>query len=319
MAMGARRKSRNPIIGLVGKACWGLWLTLDLAAHRQARGDRAGLVFRFWAWQVWRRVARRPIVVRLPNGVCLICPPWSDIASAWVAIGFHEYTEMLFVMDLLRPGDGVIDVGANLGIYSVSAAALGARVLAFEPNPGARATLEANLVLNGVDDRVRVEPHALADFDGEAAFTTTLAGSNHLVLASEETPTTSRVTVRRLDGVVAAKSLPATMALLKVDAEGFDPQVLAGAVATISEQRPVIIVEQLGTAPALRQVLAELGYEPFEYLAESRALISVPPTRTGHQNLICVHPSRRDWLEERLSSAARQPALRPKIFWRVPA
>ncbi len=62
----------------------------------------------------------------------------------------------------LQPGDLFVDVGAFVGATTLLAAARGARVIAFEPDPVARRELEANVVLNDFQDRVTIEPVALA-------------------------------------------------------------------------------------------------------------------------------------------------------------
>lgn len=82
-----------------------------------------------WGWQIWRRVIKRSIAVQLPDGSSLICPPWSALASALVVDGFHEYMETVFMLDLLRPDDLVVDVGANIGYYSIIAAHRGRAAL----------------------------------------------------------------------------------------------------------------------------------------------------------------------------------------------
>jgi hypothetical protein len=59
-------------------------------------------------------------------GTKLACPSWSKIAGAWVSIGAHE-PELFFVADSVREGDVFVDVGANIGVYAVTAALRGAR------------------------------------------------------------------------------------------------------------------------------------------------------------------------------------------------
>ena len=68
----------------------------------------------------------------------------------------------------VQPNATVVDVGANVGYYTLLAARLvgpEGRVVAFEPNPVVRAQLERHVCDNGVQDRVSIEPTALADGD----------------------------------------------------------------------------------------------------------------------------------------------------------
>jgi len=74
-----------------------------------------------------------------------------------------------YFLSQVSPGDFLLDVGANVGQYSVLFAALaGARgqTIAFEPNEGARSVLIRNLALNGFSGRVRVESVALFESTG---------------------------------------------------------------------------------------------------------------------------------------------------------
>jgi predicted RNA methylase len=136
-------------------------------------------------WQLWRKLPKAGAIAQLSDGVRLWCPPWSHLAAAWLSVGDHE-AELSFVRALLRSEDTFVDVGANIGVYSIIAAVRGARVLAFEPNASARATLTANLALNHVEDSVQVLSCALADFSGRARFTTDLEAANHLDIEPEE-------------------------------------------------------------------------------------------------------------------------------------
>src|SRR5207248_910045 len=68
----------------------------------------------------------------------------------------HEVAEMAFVLHVLRPSDKFIDVGANVGSYTVLAAgAVGSRVFAVEPIPTTFGFLRRNVALNGLGELVR--------------------------------------------------------------------------------------------------------------------------------------------------------------------
>jgi ribosomal protein L11 methylase PrmA len=131
---------------------------------------------RLWAWEIWRRIIRRPIEVVFDNGVRLQFPPATMLAGVVAATGSHEPMEQTFLLHLVRPGDSAIDVGANVGIYSLSLAGLGAKVWAFEPSSAIRPALALNVQLNRAEDRVRVLPFALGAKNGHTLFTSNLEG-----------------------------------------------------------------------------------------------------------------------------------------------
>lgn len=310
---GMRRHGGGPLRKAIGYASWGAWMTLLLTDHPIGRTSRVRTAGRLWMWQVWRRTARRPIVVTLPGGARLLCPPESNIAGAWAAVGLHEYAEMLFVLDLLRPGDLFVDVGANLGVYTVLAATRGNRVVAFEPNPDALRALRQNVNLNQVGARVSVHPFALADYDGSSRMNLEVQGSSHLVAAEAEGAT---VEVRRLDGLLETGSNQG-LTFLKVDAEGFDAQVLRGAEAFIGAQRPVVLVEMGGRGGVIRRWLADRHYEVYFYRERLRRLEEVPAGFAGEGNFIAVHRERLESVALRLRHARRPVIAPPRVQWRA--
>lgn len=138
----------------------------------------------------------------------------------------------------VRPGTTALDIGANLGAYTMLLAQwVGAagRVHAFEPAPGARAGLLRHVALNGVADRVVVHPEAVSREPGRARFAAAgMQGDNRLVLDRDDTaievPTTSLDYFCRAEGV--------TPDFIKVDVEGAELDLLRGARATIASAGP---------------------------------------------------------------------------------
>lgn len=209
------------------------WLTLEAASSAASRRAALAAVARFWYWQIGRRTRGGALDVHLqPQRIRFRIPVWSQIGGMILANGSHEVSETSFLARTLKPGDVFYDVGANIGFYTVLAAHSGARVVAFEPNDRAGEALRCNVALAESGDRVDVRPVALADFDGEASFTTDLEVGNHL-RTNSATDSDVTVTVCRLDTLAAADQLPwpvpGCLAFLKVDAEGYDLEVLRGA------------------------------------------------------------------------------------------
>ncbi|MDQ3461748.1 MAG: FkbM family methyltransferase [Actinomycetota bacterium] len=234
------------------------------------------------------------------------------------ATGSHEPMEQTFLLHLVRPGDSAIDVGANVGIYSLSLAGLGAKVWAFEPSSAIRPALALNVQLNRAEDRVRVLPFALGAKNGHTLFTSNLEGTNHVVTGEAISPTET-VEIRRLDDVVAD---PATglvdenILLLKIDAEGEDEAVLLGAAALLERCQPVVIVETWAGGEAVRALLAEHGYRVYWYEPEVRQLVEFPSNWSGQANFIAVTAAREEEVMRRLANAADQGLRHPRVRWR---
>jgi FkbM family methyltransferase len=132
----------------------------------------------------------------------------------------------------LRPGDLFLDVGANVGVYTIWAAQLGAEVIALEPGRAAFHRLRQNLALNSMDVECRqvavgAEPGRLELTDGKDTL-------NRLVLpGTEEAGKTVTVDVVTLDDVLGER----TATGVKVDVEGAEELVVRGAARALSEGR----------------------------------------------------------------------------------
>jgi FkbM family methyltransferase len=137
----------------------------------------------------------------------------------------------------LRSGDVFVDVGANVGVYSILAAELGCQVIAFEPDATNLRALRENIRLNGYEDRITVVPMAAADQPGVVAFT---AGDGPLArIAPPGTPGTGEVVATTIDSEIAIG-----IGGMKIDVEGGELAVLQGATALLSDGRcPLIQVE----------------------------------------------------------------------------
>lgn len=180
--------------------------------------------------------------------------------------GLYDRLELDLVRRHLREGGDFVDVGAHVGMYTVAAAlALGGRgrVLAFEPNPAARAQLEANLLLNGCEN-VIVSPKAAADTVGETVLHVPATpdpsfSSLEPGRFAEGEPVAVETTT--VDREVAAHGLRPSF--VKVDVEGGELGVLAGMEQTL-EARPALLVEvSEESGPELEHRLAERGYRAF--------------------------------------------------------
>ena len=168
----------------------------------------------------------------------------------------HDFREQHWKPE---PGQFVVDVGASYGAYALTAAACGAKVLAFEPEPTVAVDLERNVALNPGFD-VTVVRMALGN---EAAGMVDMRS-----YAPHWPPQT-------ISGDYPASRLDAfdvpQCDLLKIDVEGLEADVLRGAMATLKRFHPVCIVEvHTFLKPTLLRecelLLQEAGYTAFEYV-----------------------------------------------------
>lgn len=190
-------------------------------------------------WQASKRIVKMPIVATVFGETRIVFYPDSHVAGNFLYYsGFRDVEEAAFVSAYLRPGDTVIDVGANEGVYSLLAAQLvgpEGRVIAIEPLPIHVKRLRTNLKLN---DLVQVEvlPVAASDSAGEVEFTLNRAkggSAEHIKLDSDSGLASFRVETVVLDDLDVGDGL----ALVTMDVEGVEPLVLKGAAGMFQEHR----------------------------------------------------------------------------------
>lgn len=254
--------------------------------HPENRGRRVRALARYAGWQVWERTVRRPWDVPLPGGLKVRCHPHSTVASAVLYYGLPDPAEMRFVMAYLDEGDEFVDVGANVGVYSLLACTVpGVRALALEPSEPAATRAAENLELNGLQDRVALVRAAAGDHEGVARLTAGRDAMNALVEAGGETGETEEVPLRTLDALAAEHGF-GKVALVKVDVEGWEAEVLAGASGLLSHRRPALIVEANDPA-ALEAVRERHGYHWARFDPASRRLAPAELPAPG-ENAILV-------------------------------
>jgi FkbM family methyltransferase len=174
--------------------------------------------------------------------------------------------ESILCRSFLRPGDTVIDVGANVGNLTMAfAAAVGdrGRVLAFEPQQFPYLCLCANIALNSLIHYVIPYQAAVGDGEGVIDVPTLnplqqITNYGGVSLLDKHTTPVQQAPMLTLDSL----QLPA-LRLLKADVEGMEPAVFRGARDTIQRLRPVIWTECLkdrGTRPDLIALFQEFKY-----------------------------------------------------------
>ncbi len=195
---------------------------------------------------------------------------WVDLLDTGVAAGVlqgnWEPDVTGFILSILRPGDTFIDIGANVGWFTVLAArAVGASgsVHAFEPREDLSARLTASAEANGFADRCTVHACALGAEPGEMMLAAVPSEKNpgHSFLVSGDLPEGAapigRVPVRCLDSFTFQQPIR----LIKLDVEGAEGLVLRGAGALLRRDHPIIVSEIFPRW--LRDVS---GQEPEDYL-----------------------------------------------------
>lgn len=258
-----------------------LGLLQFIANHPLNRSGRVQAVVRFVRWQVASRLMRVPMALPFVDRTTLLVSKGMTGATGNWYCGLHEPHDMGFVLHLLRPGSLFLDVGANIGSYTVLAAgAVGANVIALEPVSATFSVLESNIALNRLSDRVSACQMGASDQTGSLRFTTDLDTVNHVLAAGESGPSVV-VPVTTIDILCAAR----VPQVIKIDVEGHEKYVLAGAAATLAHpDLQAVVMETNGSGQRYGSGDAELitvmqshGFVPCSYDVVSREIQDTPP------------------------------------------
>ncbi|MCT0225921.1 FkbM family methyltransferase [Synechococcus sp. CS-1328] len=208
--------------------------------------------------------------------------------------GLHEWPDMAFVLHLLRPDDLMLDIGSNVGSYTViTAAVVGARCIACEPNPHALRFLRANVAINQIYHQVTTVNACVGSASTRVNFSADQGPMNRVVTGDYPGLAT-------IVPMVTVDSLPdsARAFCWKVDVEGFEAEVLRGGIAALAGPavRALLLENRSQEVSAM---MRELRFIPCDYDPWSRHLQSWQSSSCANQLWI------RDlrWARRRLRTA----------------
>jgi FkbM family methyltransferase len=255
--------------------------------HPANQSAKTASIVRAVRFQARGRVLRKRTVVPLGDRSRL----WAELhwtASSRAAYSNPPDLEMLVWKHRLGPDDLFVDIGANVGIYSILGAERGACVIAVEPDPETARRLRANAELNSY--RIEILECAVADRGGTELFTVGLDCLNHF--ADPGSSATREVPVRTLDDIVGDRRVCG----VKIDVEGAELRVLEGARCALSEQRiDLLQVEWTKHPPGgfhgstpVGKYLASVGYALFR---DNGAGALEPLTSQKHDRDVFAQPN----------------------------
>ncbi len=201
------------------------------------------------------------------TGARLIVPTDDFIGAAVHGLGDLDPKVTWMVRKVLRPGDTALDIGANLGLVAMAMAdAVGptGRIEAFEPQPRFAALARRSAALNGYA-HLTVHETALGRVDATVSLNIPADNKGRASIGRPEGDETIQVPQRDAGAVLEALA-PGPVRLLKMDVEGYETEVVAGAEAWLRRNPPDAILFELNDyagdfagQPLIRQ-LAALGY-----------------------------------------------------------
>ncbi len=180
-----------------------------------------------------------------------------------------------FVRAFLKPGMHVVDIGTNCGFYTLLAAekvGSDGHVWGFEPGLVPARLLKESIAVNGFSNITLYE--AAAGPEAGSAWFTDNNFSELSAIAPSGTPGTREVKVDSLDRLHAAKEIDA-VDFIKIDAEGFEEQVILGGKNFFALENPVVMMEVMSETTDMRaaDMLKAQGYQQYRYVPEVGCLV----------------------------------------------
>lgn len=262
-----------------------------IASHPLTRDRKVSALARWLRWQIGSRLLGWPVAVPYVNHTRLLAKPGMTGATGNIYCGLHEFEDMGFVLHFMRPGDLFVDIGANIGSYTILASATGANTISFEPVP---ATFEAfldNIHLNRLETCVDARNQAVGRASGELEMIADQDTTNQALRVDDHyTGKTLRVPVVMLDEALRER----TPKLIKIDVEGFESEVLAGAAATLANPGlRAVIMELNGSGTrygfdedSLHQQMQAIGFRPCRYEPTTRRVVDLKGQRSTSGNTL---------------------------------
>jgi FkbM family methyltransferase len=272
--------------------------------HPLNREHEVAAIGRWARWQVASRLAPGPILVPFVGNTRLVARPGETGITGNIYYGLAEYEDMAFTLHLLRPGDQFVDVGANAGTYTVLASGVaGAFTDAFEPIPSTADRLEDNVLVNMLGNLVTVHRVGIGSREGALRFAVTEDTVNHVALEDE---LAEEFPVETLDRMLSCKA----PTLIKIDVEGFEPEVLAGATQVLQSKSLLALILEINSShdrygysvDDVTRPLSDAGFEPCSYQPNSRLLADLSGPNSTLANTIFVRDKRT--VAERLATAS---------------
>jgi FkbM family methyltransferase len=279
-----------------------------ILSHPNCQQQKMRSISRFIGWQIHKRLTNNYQDLQLLPDVRLRCYPDSYSAAAVLYCGLYDRDEMNFLLRYLRPEDSFLDIGANIGVYTLLAASKikSGFIYSFEVLPKNYARLQENLKLNQFD-RVKTYEVAIADFTGEISLNLA-EGDSMPFITSNANDKTIKVPTDTLDNLLKDRPLD-NLTLAKMDIEGAEILAFQGAKKMLLEQqRPYVWILEINNAvnnfghqkQDVANLLKDYGYGLYVYDVDTNKLNAVEVDRRQGNNVLAIADSALSFVSDRI-------------------
>jgi len=264
-----------------------------ITTHPLNRDSKLQSIARFAKWQISVRLAPGAIVYDWINGSRFLVRTGETGLTGNIYTGLHEFPDMGYLLHVLRGDDLFVDVGANVGSYTILAcAAVGGCGYAFEPVPSTYMRLIENVRLNNLEGRVTCLNIGVGSEEGKILFTSDMDTTNHVVASREQSDNVINVRICTLDDALRNKS----PALLKLDVEGYETPALQGAQETLKKPSLHSVIMELNGSGSrygfnesrILEMMFDHGFKTYSYNPLDRSLINLNGKNLASGNTLFI-------------------------------
>lgn len=261
--------------------------THPLAAQRKIKTLR-----NIFCWQIGARLLRKKVVVPWVEESKFITGLGETGLTGNMYAGFMEYADMLFLLHALQPDETFVDVGANVGAYTILASGVvKSASIAFEPLPETADRLMDQIQINRMNDRVCIKNKGVGAKKETLYFTNNSDTINKVSLKGEADNTTQIEVVALDEELDLGKKY-----FFKIDVEGFEYNVLEGAQQILSApDTSALIIELNGSGvefghdnEKIHQRILDFNFHPVSYEPVTRTLTRLQSYNRDGGNTIYV-------------------------------
>jgi len=242
--------------------------------HPLANKHLVRAYIRFFSWQFKSRIRKDFQLVNFLDDTYFLAKKGLTGITGNIYTGLHEFNEMGFLLHFLRTEDTFFDVGANVGSYTLLASGVcKSKTISFEPVPQTFEILTQNIILNKLSNLVKLINMGVGKETGKLDFVANEDTKNHVAFARDFDKIS--VDVIKLDDYASFNPI-----FIKIDVEGYETEVLNGAIDMLKNPNlKAIVIELNGSGErygykeeSIHKKLISHSFSPYTYDPFSRVL-----------------------------------------------
>jgi FkbM family methyltransferase len=264
-----------------------------LTAHPLTKNNKIKTLLHFLRWQIGARLLNENVIIPWVDDSKLIASIGETGATGNLYTGLMEYEDMLFLLHALQPTEIFVDIGANIGAYTILASkVVNAQTIAFEPIPTTFEKLKDQIQINQINHLVTLVNKGVGEKNQTLFFTNNKNTMNKVSVIGEANHT-SQVEVITLDGELDKNK----NYFFKIDVEGFESNVIEGAHQILSSPNVLAIILELNGSghefghsnELLHNQIIRYNFFPVSYNPIDRSLSVLSSYNKNNKNTIYIN------------------------------